>query len=345
MSQVTGAFRESTDAFDDPVELRRRIEVEGYLFFKGLQDRDRLTDLRRDMLGVMMDHGWLVKGTEPVDGIADVSARCAEGDVDYTGVYHEVYKLESFHRSGHWPEVVSMIEKIVDGPALPHPAKIARLWFPKYTDHTTPIHQDFVHFQGSFDTYTVWTPVGDCPIEMGPLAVIPGSHRVNRVLDHHFSLGAGSLAIHTEDLSGEWLSNDFEAGDTLIFHSLTVHQALPNVTDDRIRVSLDNRYQAFGIPIAEQMLVPHLSNLTKDYGWEDVYAGWETDDLKYYWKDYDLDVSAKILTWSQQGFEEAVELAKQGDVRARHQLERIVSRDLGDENTKRAAAVLEEIDD
>ena len=343
MIEISDAFRESSDCRDDPAEIRRRMDEEGYLFIKGLQSRDKLLELRQDMLGAMMDGGWLVKGTDPVDGIADVSMKCAEGDVEYTGVYHDVYSLESFHRSGHWEEVVSVIEKIVDGPVLVHPSKVARLWFPQYTDHTTPIHQDFVHFQGSFDTWTVWTTVGNCPIELGPLAVIPGSHKVDKVIDHHFSLGAGSLAIHTEDLSGEWLCNDFEVGDTLLFHSLTVHQALPNVTQDRIRVSLDNRYQAFGIPIAEQMLVPHLSNLTKDFGWEQVYAGWSTGDLMYYWKEYGLEVHEKIESFSQVGFDEACELAIGGDLQARHQLERIVKRDMGGERTEKAAQVLAEL--
>ena len=340
MIDVKGPFRVSNDALDDPEELRRRIDDEGYLFIKRLHDPDRVMALRRDMLSVMMSCGWLVEGTDPVDGIADISKRCAEGDVEYTPIYHEVYKLESFHRSGHWPGATSVIEKIVDGPVLPHPSKIARLWFPQYTEHTTPVHQDFVHFQGSYDTYTCFAPVGDCPIELGPLGLIPGSHKVGKVLDHHFSLGAGSLAIHDEDLTGEWRSNDFEAGDALIFHSLTVHQALPNLTEDRIRVSLDNRYEAFGIPIAEQMLIPHLSNLVKDYGWEDVYANWETDDLKYYWKKYELKVSKKIERWGQIGFDEAVDLAMEGDPRARLQLERIVKRDLGGEQTERAAEVL-----
>jgi hypothetical protein len=339
MSQPSGEFRTSNDAFDDPAELRRRIEEEGYLFIKGLQDKDKLMSLRKDMLTVMMAGGWLVEGTDPVDGIADVSKRCTEGDIEYTDVYRVIQSLESFHESGHWPEVVSMIEKIVDGPVLPHPQKIARLWFPKYTDHTTPIHQDFVHFQGSFDTYTCWAPVGDCPMELGSLALIPGSHKVDKVVDHHFSLGAGALAIHTEDLSGEWLSNDFEIGDSLIFHSLTVHQALPNVTEDRMRVSLDNRYQAFGIPIAEQMLTPHLSNIA-NFGWEEIYADWESDELKYYWKEYDLEVLKKIETFGEIGFNEAMELAKSGDPNATLHLKRMIRRDPEGERSVRAAEVL-----
>jgi len=315
------------------------MDQEGYLFFKGLQDKDKLMSLRKDMLTVMMEGGWLVAGTDPVDGIADITKQCTEGDVAYTDVYRHVQAVESFHQSGHWPEVVSMIEKIADGPVLPHPQKITRLWFPKYTDHTTPIHQDFVHFQGSFDTYTCWAPVGDCPTELGPLALVPGSHKVDKVLDHHFSLGAGSLAILEEDLGDQWLSNDFEAGDTLIFHSLTAHQALPNLSEDRMRVSLDNRYQAFGIPIAEQMLTPHLSNFA-DFDWEDVYANWESDELKYYWKQYDLEVSAKIETWGRIGFEEAMALTRDGDTNARHHLERMVKRDPEGEQSVSAAKLL-----
>ena len=45
---------------------------EGYLFFKRLQDPDKLWALRREMLTVMQQGGWLVAGTDPVDGIANV---------------------------------------------------------------------------------------------------------------------------------------------------------------------------------------------------------------------------------------------------------------------------------
>ncbi len=318
-------FRESNDALDDPEEIRRRITDEGYLFIRGLQDKDKLLSLRRDVLSVMMDGGWLVQGTDVMDGIADISTRCTEGDIEYTDVHHLVYSLESFHRSGHWPEVMEMMEKVIGEEVLPHPQKILRLWYPQYTDHTTPIHQDYVHFQGSYNTYTCWAPIGDCPIELGPLAVIPGSHHVNAVHDHHFSLGAGALAIIEDELDGQWHSSDFEIGDSLIFHSLIVHQALPNVTEDRMRISLDNRYQAMDIPISEKNLVPHMSNLSS-FDWDQVYANWETDDLKYYWKKYDLEVMERIDRWGLQGFEEALELARGGDPGAQHHLRRMIKR-------------------
>ena len=52
-------FRVSNDAIDDPEELRRRIDAEGYLFFRALQDPDKLWALRRDILAVCREGGWL----------------------------------------------------------------------------------------------------------------------------------------------------------------------------------------------------------------------------------------------------------------------------------------------
>lgn len=334
-------LRISNDAMNNPEELRLRIAEEGYLFFKKLQDPGKLWALREEMLTTIQAGGWLVAGTEPMDGIADISTQCTEGDSAYAEVYHEVYKLEAFHRSGHWPEVIGMVEKIIGKPVLPHPQKIARLWFPKYTAHTTPIHQDFVHFQGNFETYTCWAPVGDCPIELGGLAVLPGSHKSNKVLEHHFSLGAGGLCVNTDDLEGDWHSTNYEIGDTLIFPALTIHKALPNLTEDRLRVSLDNRYQAVDAPIAEHMLEPHL-NIFNALQWEDVYRAWHSDELKYYWKAHELTVIPRDFSYGNRGFEEALELARGGDVRAVLHLNRIITRDATTEPAVRAAAALQE---
>jgi len=340
MSERFEEFRVSNDAIADPDELRRRIDVEGYLFFRALQDPDKLLALRREILGVCREGAWLREGSELSAGIADPSRRCTEGDLEYATVYHQIYKLESFHRAGHWPEVLAMMETVIGGPVLPHPQKIARLWFPQYTEHTTPIHQDFVHFQGAFKTYTCWAPVGDCPRELGGLAVLPGSHRINAVRDHHFSLGAGSLAIDTGQLEGQWVTTDYAIGDSLIFHSLTVHQALPNRTADRLRISLDNRYQGLDQPIAEHMLLPHL-RAHHELTWDEVYRDWGSKELQYYWRGLDLEVMPKDESWGARGFAEALSLARQGDLVARHHLTRLVNRDPSTEQARAAAAALQ----
>lgn len=343
MSNDIRELRVSNDAMNDPSELQRRMADEGYLFFRQLQNPDKLRELRYEMMSTIQRAGWLIADTDPMDGIADVTKQCTEGDNEYSAGYAEVYKLESFHRSAHWPEVTNMVAKIAGRPIMPHPHKVARIWFPKYTDHTTPTHQDFVHFQGSFDNITCWAPVGDCPIELGGLAVIPGSHKVERVLDHHFSLGAGALVVDEEahdEIDPVWYSTNYEIGDTLFFPALTIHKALPNYTEDKLRLSLDNRYQIVGDTISEHMLEPHGPSQLQ---WEDIYPGWESDDLKYYWKQYDNPVVPLDTSFRAKGFAEALQLAKEGDDHAIYMLKRTVKNKPDTPESEQAQNVLDEI--
>ena len=335
-------LRVSNDAMQDDAELQRRLADEGYLFFKGLVAPEKLWELRREMMSMIQQVGWLVAGTDPMDGIADISMRYTEGDNEYSAGYAEVYKIENFHRSGHWNEYMDIIEKMVGKPVMPHPQKIARIWFPKYTEHTTPKHQDFVHFQGSFDNITCWAPIGDCPIELGGLAVIPGSHKVNRVLDHHFSLGAGGLMVDEtehDEINSVWHTTDYEAGDALFFPALTIHRALPNYTEDKLRLSLDNRYMIVGDTIAEHMLNPHEpSQLT----WDEIYPGWQSDEFKYYWKRYENPVVERNLSFGALAREEALSMARAGNEHAIYSLMRGV-RNNPDEADPEVVAVLEEL--
>ena len=96
-------------------------------------------------------------------------------------------------------------------------------------------------------------------------------------------------------------------GDTLIFPALTVHKALPNYTQDQLRLSLDNRYQAVGDSIAEHMLEPHGPS---GLSWDQIYPDWSADDLKHYWKSYDNPVVPRDMSFSDRGFAEALELAR-----------------------------------
>ncbi|MBV7339892.1 phytanoyl-CoA dioxygenase family protein [Chloroflexi bacterium TSY] len=215
----------------------------------------------------------------------------------------------------------------------------------RYVEHTTPTHQDFVHFQGSFANLTCWAPVGDCPLELGGLAVIPGSHKVNRVLEHHFSLGAGSLVVNPEEYKAEinpvWHSTNYEIGDTLIFPALTIHQALPNYTADKLRLSLDNRYMAIGDTVAEHMLEPHGPS---QLHWEEVYRDWTADELKYYWQRYDNPMVPRDMRFSDKGFAEALDLARTGNEQALFRLRRTVKNDPDSQYGQAAQGVLAEID-
>ena len=166
---------------------------------------------------------------------------------------------------------------------------------------------------------------------------------MKKVLPHHFSLGAGGLIIdlgeetpkHPE-LNASWLSTNFEMGDTLFFPALTVHKALPNLTDDRMRISLDNRYEAVGSRIAEHMLVPHMTDVSP-LSWEEVYKDWKSDELKYYWTKVEFQKIPRYWGYARKGFVEAMELARQNDKRGILALRRVIRINPSSEDARQGA--------
>ena len=327
MSETIRELRVSNDAISDPVELRRRIADEGYLFFKQLQNPDRLRELRREMMTMIQHVGWLLPDTDPCDGIADISKQCTEGDQEYTDGYKEVYKLEAFHRAAHWPEVTTMIEKIMGRPIMPHPHQIARIWFPKYTEHTTPTHPGLRPLSRKLRDADQLGADRRLPHRTGRAGRHSGSHRLNRLLDHHFSLGAGGLAVDVdseEEIEPTWHSTDYEAGDTLIFPALMIHRALPNYTRRQNAALAGQPLSGGGRP---DRRAHARSARAQRLAWDEVYAGWQADEYQYYWKNYDNPVVARDTSYGERGFAEALELAREGHEQAVIRLRRTIRND------------------
>ena len=72
-------FRVSNDAMNDPDELQRRIDDEGYLFFKRLVEPDKLWELRREMMSMIQEVGWLVAERER-ERPAFLAGDCTQSD-------------------------------------------------------------------------------------------------------------------------------------------------------------------------------------------------------------------------------------------------------------------------
>lgn len=277
-------FVESNDILDDPDKLRNRARRDGYLFFRALIDPDTVLQLRQDFLEICNRHGWIKAGTNLMDGIRN-GGPYMEGQAEYWPVLDAFQKLESFHTFAHYPSILDVCTKRFGEPAFVHPRNIGRIMFPENTKYTTPAHQDYVHIQGTEETYTAWIPLGDCPRHLGGLAVLAGSHKCG-VLPTRAAYGAGGLGVDTDGLDLTWVSTDYQVGDFVLFQSLTVHKALPNQTKDRLRLSVDYRYQGQSQPITAGSLLPHFNRVS----WDEIYSGWKFTTYQYYWKAIKLNV-------------------------------------------------------
>ena len=278
-------FTDSTDLVGEPDALRARFDQDGYVFLRGVADAGIVRQVHERVTEVCASHGWFRPGTDPRDAITAVEP-CVEGEDRYFAVYDDVQRLEAFHALPHHPSVRACMTSLLGDTAFPHPLSIARLVFPANEPWTTPPHQDFPNNQGTEDLYACWVPLTDCPVELGSLSIMRGSHQ-RGMAPLEFSLGAGNRQARVDErFAGlDWVGGDFALGDVVIFHSLTLHRALPNTTD-RMRLSVDYRFQREGEPLTEGCLQPHFARLS----WDEIYEGWGRDDLRYYWERKRYDV-------------------------------------------------------
>ena len=335
-------FRVSNDALDDVEELRQRVHDEGYLFFRSLIETGPIEELRRELLEVCQRGGWLKPGTDAADAVAHLDKASVFPEPDFMFVYNEMLKLESFNRFAHDPALLGLTSRLVGEPTMPHPRLIGRANFPKAGskryDITTPPHQDFVFIQGTEETYTAWVPIGDCPRELGGLAVLEGSGK-GGVYAHPVADGTGGMGVDTSLLPGEWATADYRTGDVVFFHSLAVHKGLPNLTD-RLRLSVDYRYSGVSQPKVAKELLAHGDQLS----WEEIYSDWTSTDFQYYWKQYDINLVPIDGSFGARRDVEAFERAAQGDVTARAALVSIVVRDRDPVKRQAAEEALQKLD-
>lgn len=277
------SFVDSTPLLGQSEALHRRAQEEGYLFFRKLLPEEHVLEVRRDICGVLQQHGWLDSGTDPMDAIT-TQQPVIEGQEEFEPVYDDVQKTESFHALAHEPAIIQVLDAVFQEPTLPHPRNIARLIFPQATKFSTPPHQDYIFIQGTPHVWTAWTPLGDCPQELGVLAIMPGTQK--ELLPVEPMLGAGGHGIADRHLQGEWHCQGLACGDVLMFHSMVVHRGLHNVTENKMRLSVDYRYQGQSQEICVESLEPHHGHLK----WPEVYHGWKSKQFQYYWRDVDLNL-------------------------------------------------------
>lgn len=275
---VVGEDIEGLEAsrLDEPVAtLRDRLQEEGYLLLRGFHPRDEVLAARADLMGALRARGALAPGA---DGDAGKSATANGPGVHFP--QQEILSWARYMALVCSPRILGMFERLLGGPATTFDHKWIRTMPAGYSG-TNP-HCDIVYMGGGTDRlYTVWTPLGDVPLEMGPIMILPQAHRHPLVREvygrgnaHEGPYSSFSYdARATQRIFGtRWRTSAFAAGDILVFGMYTMHAALRNETD-RIRCSTDNRYQLQCDPIderhmgadLEQKLHPHPRDFLSQY--------------------------------------------------------------------------------
>lgn len=237
-------LRESNDIFHDTEKLRERLKEDGYLLIRGFHDRERVLKARMEFLQKLAEGGALAPGTPVAEGIIG-EGRAHLGKIDAN-------HFPCFYQVVNHPSVFAFFDRLLGGKTVTLDFKWARV---VGRGGNTGAHYDIVYMgRGTANLYTLWTPFGDLPPEMGTLAILPGSHRWEQVIRTYGRMdvdrdnpGNGGWLSNdpvelVEKFGGQWATTSFRAGDAILFGMYTMHGSLTNTTN-RYRLSADTRYQ------------------------------------------------------------------------------------------------------
>jgi ectoine hydroxylase-related dioxygenase (phytanoyl-CoA dioxygenase family) len=256
---------ESSDLLSEPVALRRRYAEDGYLFLRQVLDPDLVLDARAAYFSGF-DPAYLAPGSSPRAGI--FSGHRPEGLGEHGTAGHPAH---AFVRGETWrhlvedPRLRAVASLVLDGDCTLLPRQIVRQ-FDRSQARASRAHVDHTYLdEGSGEVLTVWIPLGDCPLETGPLVYLEGSHRLapaelaslrqvtdrpddSRPLSH-------DLGWVSERTGRRWRWADFSAGDVAVHSPHIVHASL-DVRSTAMRLSADIRFLRQGGTPDPRWLVP-----------------------------------------------------------------------------------------
>lgn len=202
----------------------------------------------------------VIEARQPYDLAMDISL--PQADIRNDTPMHHGPAVFALLRN---PVLLDAVEQFIGPEIYSNPIQHTRIKLPEsllppeaWTGLTARIdwHQDQGVLTSDADDseiLTVWFPLTDAHLDNGCLAVVPGSHKRDLVTHCHNTnpLAMGQVSIPEMLVEPDQVPQPMDPGDVLFMHRRTQHSGLPNCSD-RIRWSLDLRYQPIGEPTGRE---------------------------------------------------------------------------------------------
>lgn len=248
--ELLGAYTESSTIDSDQL-LQSRLKQDGHVFIRSAIDRSDVMAAREEVFRRLIDVGEV---QEPaIDGIFTGQSQRKETVPDLGDFWRSVSQGTRLRVVSHGPQVTSLLSRILGEPAKPHDYMFLR---PGVPGRATHLHYDKPFFaRGSDRIHTVWTALGDIPVQHGPLMVVEGSQHFDDLYapaeQVDYTSNSTPQVQYTNspidlarDRKTRLLTANFNAGDVLIFSMQLMHGTLDNHSKEgKTRLSCDVRFQ------------------------------------------------------------------------------------------------------
>lgn len=261
---------------DDPNAVRRRLELDGYVYFRSVLPREAVTVAGEAVAGALATAGWLEAGSDPrerrvrpdfrehtmaFNGYSIVGPGVASPTVipdpkmgsSVVGAFHGLQNDPRLRAVLHSHELFWLASGVLGEEVGCLNYRWMRAVLPEQlAGHG--YHMDNVYMgRGSKRLHTFWIPLQDIGCEAeGGLVVLEGSNqrpefrRVRETFgeqEQFGSFGQDPAEVAAVDPQARWVTaKRYRAGDVVVFGMKTMHGGVTNSTDT-VRLSVDTRFQ------------------------------------------------------------------------------------------------------
>jgi 1-deoxypentalenic acid 11beta-hydroxylase len=239
-------YTDCTPLLEDRQLLDAFYAEHGYLYLRGVLDRERVRCVAEQMLAGLIALGAAAPGTTletlRIDAFETVDEVALHSFVDYDAFWNH-------------PASVRLFEHVLGEPVFVFKSTTIR-YYPSQArsanpshHYLTPIHQDGFYIGPNKDFRTMWVPLLPTTEGSGGCALLDGSHkhglREHVVTEQFRRFGLPVRGIPGESFADQsFLFSGMQPGDLLVFHAFLCHKSLPNLSEPPVmRMSMDTRVQ------------------------------------------------------------------------------------------------------
>ena len=212
----------------------------GYVYFPGLLRPAALDPVRAVVRRYAEAAGWVrpEPGNPPwFHAAPEARIGCAWKDPRWIELQRIIFASPEFATLAGARPLMKALRRILGEPALRALSNFCWLRLPGEPAQTTGPHQDSFYLPHAPALWTAWIPVVDIPMDLGPIALVPGSHREGPRLHRDAFSG---VEVGDEEA---WATGPLAPGDVVLFGAQTIHCAWSNTTPDLVRAAFDIRYE------------------------------------------------------------------------------------------------------
>jgi uncharacterized protein YkvS len=218
----------------------KNLEDDGFLQIKNFLSESELSPLINELVNLALAFGATKKNISKLGNIDEVFVDIINKNkalqpflYDRLQLLPQLLKIPSLEKVQKLSQAILQTENVGVWPRMQ-----LRLDLANDSQNLIEWHTDYIYNKGTFHSYTFWLPIVQISKEMGPILMVPGSHKksykfIKSNIDrrHPFTLEVKEASkLKTMQL------DQFQAGDLIVFHSKFLHSGMVNKIENRARL-------------------------------------------------------------------------------------------------------------